>query len=175
MLPLLWLCVRNGLFVAFLLAMSLPARAAGIAEARTVEDVLRTFQPKSRLRIVNVWATWCVPCVAEIGDLQSIADRYRASGVELIGISLDDAIPGDRAVSKKTVERFLAGRHIRFRNVYYTGRTPDLADRLHFDAAIPITLVFDATGHEVARTQGVLDVAHFRQTLEKLLQNIPRT
>jgi thiol-disulfide isomerase/thioredoxin len=148
--------------------MSLSAQAAGLAEARTVDEVLRSFRPESRIRIVNVWATWCAPCVAEIGDVQAIADRYRAAGVEVIGISLDDAIPGDRAASKRKVERFLAGRHIRFRNVYFTGRTPDLSDRLRFDGTIPFTIVFDAAGRELARNEGTLDVERFRRTLEKL-------
>jgi thiol-disulfide isomerase/thioredoxin len=165
--PLSYLPVRNGLFAALLL-LSLPLHAAGLPEARTADEVLRSFRPESRIRIVNIWATWCVPCVAEISDVQAIADRYRAAGVEVIGISLDDAIPGDRAATKKKVEQFLASHHIHYRNVYFTGRAPDLADRLHFDAAIPITFVYDSAGRELARNEGSLDVERFRRTLEKL-------
>lgn len=158
---------RAGLIGALLLLGVFAARAE-IAEVRTLDAVMRAFHTESRIRIVSVWATWCVPCVAEIGDLQRIADRFKPDGVELIGISMDDAIPGDRAHSKQQLERFLADRHISFRNLYYTGRPADLADRLLFDGAIPIAIVFDEAGREIARSEGKLDVEWFTKTLETL-------
>src|SRR5258707_1012421 len=82
------------------------------AEVRTLSDVLHAFRPASRIRVVNVWATWCAPCVAEIGDVQALADKLSDSRVEVIGVSLDDAIPGDRTASKEKLQRFLTGRHI---------------------------------------------------------------
>ncbi|HYM61689.1 MAG TPA: TlpA disulfide reductase family protein [Thermoanaerobaculia bacterium] len=160
--------MRRGGLIGLLLVLGVSAARAEVAEARTLDAVMRAFHPGSRIRIVSVWATWCVPCVAEIGDLQRIADRFKTDGVELIGISLDDAIPGDRAHSKQQLERFLAERHIRFRNLYYTGRTADLAERLKFDGAIPIAIVFDEAGREIARSEGKLDVDWFTKTLETL-------
>jgi peroxiredoxin len=44
--------------------------------------------------IVNFWATWCVPCRAEIPALDAFYRRYHAQGLELIGISVDR--PHDR-------------------------------------------------------------------------------
>jgi thiol-disulfide isomerase/thioredoxin len=123
---------------------------------------------------VNIWATWCVPCVAEMPQLDTISAALRKDGVEFVGVSLDDAIPGDRAERKQLVTRFLARKHIRFRNVYYVGRTNELADRFRFDGSIPITLVFDAGGRELFRNEGVIDAAKFRRKLDDLIKRRKR-
>ncbi len=159
--------MRIGL-IAGLMFVASCAGLPQVPEARTADEVMRAFRDQSKIRVVNVWATWCVPCVAEIRDLQSIADRFHESNVEVIGISLDDAIPGDRRETRNQVQRFLVDRRIRFRNFYYTGKTNELADKLRFDGSIPITIVYDANGHELARSEGRLDVERFRRTLESL-------
>lgn len=151
-----------------LLLLTLSTSAAEVAEVQRADDVLQAFRPASRVRVVSVWATWCVPCVAEIADVQAISDAFRAKGVEVIGVSLDDMIPGERANTKAALARFLGERGIRFRNIYYTGGANELADRFRFDGSIPITLVFDANGHELLRNEGALDRAWFRRQLEQL-------
>ena len=47
--------------------------------------------------IINFWATWCKPCIAEIPHLQQAAQQYKDSGLELIMVSLDfpEAFPKD--------------------------------------------------------------------------------
>jgi len=152
--------------LALLMALVL---ATDLAEVRTSGDVLHSFRKESRVRVVSVWATWCAPCVAEIADVQAIADQFRGRRVEVIGVSLDDMIPGDRTATKTRVASFLEQRHVRFRNVYYTGAANDLADDFRFDGSIPITLVFDENGHELLRNEGVLDRKWFITQLETLI------
>jgi thiol-disulfide isomerase/thioredoxin len=156
-------------FLALLLAAS-----SNLAEVRSGDEVLRAFRRDARVRVVNIWATWCAPCVAEMPQLDSISASVRGDGVEFIGVSLDDAIPGDRAERKQLVTRFLAGKHIRFRNVYYVGRTNALADRFRFDGSLPITLVFDEKGREVFRNEGVIDATKFRRKLDDLIKRRKR-
>ena len=143
--------------------------AADLVEVRTAGDVLHSFRQPSRVRVVSVWATWCAPCVAEIADVQAISDQFRDKRVEVVGVSLDDMIPGERAATKARVKQFLAQRKIRFRNVYYTGAAGELADDLRFDGSIPITLVFDENGHELLRNEGPLDRKWFTSQLETLI------
>jgi len=145
-----------------------------LPEVRSGDEVLRAFRGDARIRVVNIWATWCVPCVAEMPQLEAVSSSMRADGVEFIGVTLDDAIPGDRAERKHLVTRFLAGRRIRFRNFYYVGRTTALADRFRFDGTIPITLVFDPSGRELFRNEGVIDAVKFRRKLENLIKGRPR-
>jgi len=159
-----------------ILAAILAIAAAGtpLHEVRTGDDVLHLLRGDARIRVVNIWATWCAPCVAEMPQLDDIAASVRKDGVEFIGVSLDDAIPGDRAERKQLVTRFLAQKHIRFRNVYYVGRTNQLADRFRFDGSLPITLVFDAGGRELFRNEGVIDAAKFRRKLDDLIKRRKR-
>jgi len=142
---------------------------APLNDVQNVTDVLHAFRPASRVRVVSVWATWCAPCVAEIGDVQAISDRFHDKGVEVIGVSLDDMIPGERATTKANLAKFLEQRHVRFRNVYFTGRAPELAEELRFDGSIPITIVFDENGHELLRNEGPLDKNWFTKQLETLI------
>ncbi|MBW8851739.1 MAG: TlpA family protein disulfide reductase [Xanthomonadales bacterium] len=41
--------------------------------------------------LVNVWATWCAPCLHELPELQRFAATQGADGVQVVGIALDDA------------------------------------------------------------------------------------
>ena len=120
----------------------------------------------ARLRVLNLWATWCAPCVAEMPDLQKISEEFPQ--VELIGVSLDDVLPGDRAATKEKVARFLQQRKIRYRNFYFTGRQDDLVEALKFDGELPMTFIFDAHGNELAHIKGMIP----RKVLESRLNTI---
>src|SRR4029077_18107623 len=66
----------------------------------------RTFdlaKQRGKVVSVNFWATWCSPCRAEMPLLDSFYQRYRARGVELIGMSVDDA--QDRAAVVRVMQQ----------------------------------------------------------------------
>ncbi len=46
---------------------------------------------KGKVVLVNFWATWCEPCVAEMPSLQGLRDRSNASGLEVLGVNLGEA------------------------------------------------------------------------------------
>jgi thiol-disulfide isomerase/thioredoxin len=39
---------------------------------------------------VNLWATWCVPCLKELPDLRKLQEQYRGRGLRVIAVSVDD-------------------------------------------------------------------------------------
>jgi cytochrome c-type biogenesis protein len=44
---------------------------------------------RDKVVILNIWATWCHPCRAEMPELIALYDKYRARGLTLIGVTID--------------------------------------------------------------------------------------
>lgn len=45
---------------------------------------------KGKVIMLNFWATWCSPCLYEIRDFVAFQERYKARGLQIIGLGLDD-------------------------------------------------------------------------------------
>jgi thiol-disulfide isomerase/thioredoxin len=149
-------CCALSSFAADLRPMKEPARIAA------------AFPAAAKVRVLNVWAMWCVPCVAEMPDLKAIDDAF-GKDVALVGVTLDDMLPD--AKSQQTMQ-FLDRQKIAFPNIYYTGNADDLGDQLRFSGEIPITIVYDRKGNELWRHEGKLDrdktIARLRETLRRM-------
>jgi cytochrome c biogenesis protein CcmG/thiol:disulfide interchange protein DsbE len=57
---------------------------------------------KGKVVLLDLWASWCAPCKEELPLLDDMADRLRAKGVEIVGISVDD--------NRDDAEQFLRSR-----------------------------------------------------------------
>lgn len=90
--------------------------------------------------IVNFWATWCSPCRAEMPLLDSFYERYRARGLVLIGVSVDDA--QQRATVARVMQKF-----------HYPAALAASARANGFGPpiAVPVTWIIDAHGTVRAR------------------------
>lgn len=145
--------------------LALPLLGADLRTVKEPAKIAGVFPPGAKLRVVNVWATWCAPCVAEMPDLRTI-DQTFGNEVALLGVSLDDMIPGAKSAQ---VAAFLDKQKIAFPNVYYTGNADDLGDYLNFSGEMPVTIVLDAKGKELWRHQGKIDrdktIAQLRELL----------
>lgn len=160
---------RVVVLLAFLASVS--ARAE-VREVKNLDEIQGAFRADARVRVVSVWATWCAPCVAEIGGIDGVAKSFGKSAVEIVGVSLDDAVAANRAEGKEKLSRFLKEKKVAFPNLYYTGKPGELADEMHFDGSIPVTIVFDRYGREIARGEGVLDMKWLRDTLKMLEEKV---
>jgi thiol-disulfide isomerase/thioredoxin len=59
--------------------------------ARTLAgDEVRLADYAGRTVLVNFWATWCAPCVAEMPSLQRLRDRLASAGVEVIAVNYQE-------------------------------------------------------------------------------------
>ena len=90
----------------------------------------------ARVRVVDVWASWCEPCLAQLPALDRLARDYASRGVRVYGISFD----GDRA----GLEAFLLQTPVSFPVLWDAG-----GERLTGPLAIrrlPTTLVIDRDG-----------------------------
>ncbi len=92
--------------------------------------------------LVNVWATWCLPCREEFPQLVRLAERYRERGLAVIFVS------GDFNSELAQVKEFLAEQGVDWPTYFKTGN--DTAFVNLFDAswsgALPASFVFDSSG-----------------------------
>jgi peroxiredoxin len=51
---------------------------------------LRLAEQRGQVVLVNFWASWCGPCKVEMPHLNRLHDKYRALGVTLLGVNIDD-------------------------------------------------------------------------------------
>ena len=65
-----------------------PITPAGVAK--------RIAERTDKLLLVNLWATWCGPCVEELPELVTINRMYRGRKFEMVTISMDDPRKGRR-------------------------------------------------------------------------------
>lgn len=82
------------------------------APAFSLADISGNIVDSSRFAgkptIVNFFATWCPPCREEVPALVKAYDRYRAEGLEVVGISLDTD-------TRENLPGFIAGNRIKYR------------------------------------------------------------
>lgn len=148
--------------------LALPALAADLRPLKEPGKIAAVFPKAAKLRVVNVWATWCAPCVAEMPDLRQI-DQTFGDEVMLAGVSLDDMIPGAKPAQ---VSAFLDKQKIAFPNIYYTGNADALGDYLNITGELPVTIVYDARGKELWRHRGRIDRDKTIAQLRNLLRGI---
>ena len=153
--------------------MTTSLAAAELRELGNYADVQRVVkQTRAPIRVVNLWATWCAPCVAEMPDLQKLSERFPRFA--WIGVSLDDAIPGAREETRTKVTQFLRERGVRYRNFYFTGRQVELTDGFDFEGELPVTFVYGSDGKEITRVVGRLDYDSFAKKLAALDKKLKR-
>lgn len=105
---------------------------------------------KGKVVFINVWTTWCPPCIEEMPTIQRLHEQLNPKGLVVLAINMD-------ALGKQTVEPFLAKRHLTF---------PILLDpasqteRLYRTAGIPESFIVDKAGRLVEKIVGPRDWAH---------------
>jgi len=130
-----------------------------------------------RLRVINVWATWCVPCVEEFPGLVSLSRRLSIRDFDLISISVDVPKDEDKALGflKKehaavppAAKAAVAKEGRTTNNYIYTGEGGDaLAQALDpkWPGGYPYTLVIAPGGEVLYRFPGALDVPDLQSKL----------
>lgn len=90
--------------------------------------------------VLNVWATWCPPCVAEFPMLVAYDAETDSVAVRFVSV--------DAARDREAVVRFVANHDVTAPTFLYTGREdlPSQLNPLFQGGAIPVTMVFDGEG-----------------------------
>ena len=122
-----------------------------------------------KVRLINLWATWCAPCVEEFPDLTAIARKFSRREFELITISVDQPnhlaraktfLGKHRAVMSDKLRKTVEAEGRRTNNYLYTGASlDDLADALdpEWPGPIPYSMLVDQEGKVLYRKLGKID------------------
>ncbi|MCF2488900.1 redoxin domain-containing protein [Dyadobacter sp. CY347] len=107
-----------------------------------------------KLRLINVWATWCGPCVTEFPDFMTMHHMYRGRDFEFVSISADNPDKKEKAL------KFLQGKFASNKN--YIFNMEDKYKMIEaidpkWQGALPYTILVEPGGKIVYAQQGPID------------------
>lgn len=129
-------------------------------DAAGVKELVRNDTPN--LRVINLWATWCGPCVQELPELVTINRMYRKRKFELITISLDGPQQRDAALA------CLREHHVSSTNYLFNSDDRDqLAEALdkQWPGPVPYTILVAPGGKVLYRKHDVFDPLELKKAI----------
>lgn len=115
-----------------------------------------------KLRLINVWATWCGPCVTEFPDFVTINRMYRGRDFEFISISADYPAQKDKVLKfLKSKEASNKNYLISFEDKYKLIEAIDPK----WQGALPYTIIVEPGGKIVYGKQGTIKPAEIKKTI----------
>ena len=129
-------------------------------DAETLQKLVANDSDKYRL--INVWATWCIPCLDELPELVTMNRMYRRRPFELITISADDP------AMKERVLEVLKENHVSSRNLLFNSDDRDkLFDSVdpEWEGGLPYTLLIAPGGEVVYRKHGEFDPLELKREI----------
>ena len=155
--------LRTALLVSFALVAALSAGAETVPPTPAPEWKLKDVEGKvvssadfkGKVVVIDFWATWCPPCIAEIPGYIELQKKYGKDGLVIVGISLDQKGPS-------VVKPFMAKMGINYPIVMADEDTPAAFGGVE---AIPTTFIIDRVGMIRDRKLGAEPVESYEQRL----------
>ena len=123
---------------------------------------------RGKVVVVNVWGSWCPPCIAEAPALQQVWEQTRADGVQFVGVDSRDGLAQARAHQRRFDVTYPSvfdedGRVL----LAFRGTLPP--------TAIPSTLVLDHAGRVAARVLGETSAGVLRGIVDDVVAEAARS
>jgi thiol-disulfide isomerase/thioredoxin len=132
-------------------------------DASSIASVLR--DRSEPVLLVNVWSTWCEPCMEEFPGLVAIGREYESRGLGTVFISMD--APSQREAARE----FVTNQHAPVPSYVRTGSDGDFIEALHpeWSGVLPATMLFDRERRARYLFEEPVDRTSLREPLETLL------
>ena len=132
------------------------------------QDIFKEYD----LTMVNIWATWCNPCISEIPDISQVADSYANKKVNVIGILGDGIDLNTYSLDEDAIEN--AKQILEQTGATYNTIIPDTEIFLNILASLqyyPTTFFIDSNGNIIGDAYiGVHDYDDWSAIIDELLE-----
>jgi len=154
--------IKNALLISFLF-LSFIVKTQTVSHVYKINELLNRINTPGETYVINFWATWCKPCVAELPSFDSLS---KISNVKILLVSLDF-----KEDIEKKVNPFLAKNNIKLECVVLDEiNGNDFIDKVDksWTGAIPATL-FKNNNHKI-----FIEKKMHLSELQKQLENLER-
>ena len=123
---------------------------------------------RQRPLLINVWATWCIPCREEFPDLIKLQEKYGSEILDMVAISVDYPDEIDNKI-KPFLEKLPVNFPIYVQNF---DRQEDFINTFssEWSDALPATFLYDGTGKQRIFHQGQLDFKDLENLIRPVLK-----
>jgi thiol-disulfide isomerase/thioredoxin len=135
-------------------------QAPGFALKSLSNKTVRLSEYNGKVVLLNFWATWCVPCKAEMPEMVRWQAQYKKQGLEIIGITY----PPYKA---ENIRRLVKKLGVNYPIVFADRK---IARAYSVGEILPITIVIDRQGNIIDRILGIMDTEEFEQKVKPLLE-----
>lgn len=113
-------------------------------------DTVMFSDYRGQVVLLNVWATWCLPCVTEMPSMQRLYDELRDAGLRVVAVSVD-------AGASEDVREWTAARALTFDVLHdRSGRI----ERIYQTTGVPESFIIDRDGVIVKKVIGPAEWDH---------------
>jgi peroxiredoxin len=119
-------------------------------------DTVSLAALRGRVVLLNVWATWCTPCLREMPAMHRLQAALRDDGLEVVAVSVDAVAPGPDRLDRA---RARVGEYVAELAVDFTVLLDPAGEvqRLFGVTGLPTTFLIDRDGRIAARVLGAVD------------------
>ncbi|GAA5520949.1 TlpA family protein disulfide reductase [Aliifodinibius salicampi] len=130
-----------------------------------LQEIINSYEDEKAV-LINVWATWCAPCIEEFPHIVELQREYQDE-VQVIFISADFPDNRERAI------KFLKEQEVDWMTYFKTGKDQPFIEALseNWSGALPFTKILDKDGHVIASWEQGAEYEKFKTNIKKALNN----
>ncbi len=144
------------------------SKLASLVDYKEFEDLLAN--EKGKVVLVNLWATWCKPCVQEMPMLEKLHQNYEGKGLKVVTLSIDEVAKADSLVIPYWEEM-----NFSMDNYLIAHQDPgafvNKIDPLWI-GLIPTSFIFDANGEKIETITGTMSYKGIEKKMLKVLNRL---
>lgn len=152
-------------FALFFLACLLAAQSK-LAPLNEASFPKMVSAHKGKILLVDFWATWCVPCRAEMPQLVKLSEKLKARGLDFVTVSADE--PGKEQAAFKVLTDNAVGAPFYLKKADDDDRFYNVVDS-KWSGEMPAMFIYDRTGKRVRSFLGETPVKDIEAAIQKLL------